>query len=1752
MKYMVDTIIKHVVRETDRNSGILRFVLPSYPPELLMEIGCKLEEEFYMRRDSKIELEYGIAYRLGREWQNGTDNEKACFSRICSEGWYNETDNLTSLRNAMKPEDCECLVILLAGYEHINDQGSLHDFFHLNQQAVWEICLGKTFQGWVNDCLGDYINLDDDASECQAISNLFEALYENGLSHVLNVSTFLEQQDFSKANTGREAYKIVLEGLPFFHLPPMPSLVKYHTSRRNFTGYIAPAQEFFNYGMFLNDAKRRKALRNIEDFREEQRDEQPDQGVLGSFELQPKPLEAFLDSLEAYVRDRSEAARTQLKTVDFIYLYERVLGYKRVPSNTEVPRPRTPGAKRLTGLPPEVFLRALWITLGDFRRQERDRSILTAEDIHQVSLVSMEFRHDLDSVDNDDDSYLPEIFLRQLLGGIDEFMVDQVRLQLSADPNEIAKVNSRLAPGDENTCLVYRRHSTAEPQLKFQITISTSNHGKPFVREFNWALPQYHQSRLLIDFYEWASDEYEGGSASLPVYAVPYISEMFMARDEESMNRIAATALQSRKRFMVDLLKVEGIDRSDDITRLLLELSRCHQMFVQEVCDFGFFSALSKKYDLIRKAYCRAFEAYLKKSDESVLGPLLMKAFMVVPEHNSKDPGWAWNEYLEGGLVTPLHPALLEMIRNQHAFLCESFCYYVREGLQEPAGRMFTEKRWDGVAELSTIKWPIFGILSDLNLTLNTNAISHNYIHLVGQCSGSSSTITSTLLLQDEGAEEDEEITDVDLFRETRSSELIKRSLLDYRKIHRYADDGINIGVYCGSDMQPIIAGIDAYLAEIAKERDDRPYSLRLTVFSDSKYDSAFLRWVNAWKARWQEAESSTSKRHYSNCIISLAYRVVSTEDSFGQLERLLRDSTLDVMFFFDFIRSSASSFDLVDQDYLIQDDYRKFPVLEKICCRVSGGGMDTKRRRILSNHRFRLGALHAEVMARISRGSRNPTEKHVVTSTSDFQPWICVIDVAHKRSAWVVCIDPCLDAQLLAKPQRANSRLREIIGFGAGVGSHGENNYTISTEQFSMKDIASKIAAQISQLFKPMEYEVAKRVAESLIDEAQHIGGLSIVKATGPSHYVRDYVAYAMVRKLLPRDDNAFCDEIISLDAFWHWFDNTEDHRRPDLLRLHARIVDGYFDIKAHIVECKLAQQSEGYLEKAREQIENGLKQLVPRFRPREMPGPVGIDNRMPDQRFWWMQLHRLIAGKGTTSKPNYKDTLKALERLSDGFFNITWQATAVAFWTDLETATLNRSPEWQFSLDDQEMTISVATAGKGFITRACLENATGDLSYDDSSLAYKFVRPVEEPVVIDRSQSDEVGREIETLDIPEKTAPLYADKATQDYNEIDDRLSRQVPDRILLGRFTRGNREVYWEFGHTDLPNRHMIVFGASGTGKTYTIQALLWELARAGQNSLIVDYTNGFSTGQLEPMIIENLRPVQHIVRTAPVPINPFRRQCDYIDDQPLPETSAGVARRVSDLFAGVYDLGDQQRAALYNAIRDGVDEEGDKFNLSGLINRLENVQYEGGPTAASAATLLSKIRPFVDMNPFGEEDEESWEKLYTDVDSRCHIIQLAGFTRDSARLITEFSLFDFYWYYRANGNKDRPRVVVLDEIQNLDHRLDSPLGQLLTEGRKFGISLILATQTMSNLGKDERDRLFQASHKLFFKPADTEVRSFAQVLADSTNRPQAEWIERLSSLNRGECYSLGHSLDGSLAKLEVGKSFKIRVKSLEDRI
>jgi DNA phosphorothioation-dependent restriction protein DptH len=273
---------------------------------------------------------------------------------------------------------------------------------------------------------------------------------------------------------------------------------------------------------------------------------------------------------------------------------------------------------------------------------------------------------------------------------------------------------------------------------------------------------------------------------------------------------------------------------------------------------------------------------------------------------------------------------------------------------------------------------------------------------------------------------------------------------------------------------------------------------------------------------------------------------------------------------------------------------------------------------------------------------------------------------------------------------------------------------------------------------------------------------------------------------------------------------------------------------------------------------------------------------------------------------------------------------------------------------------------------------------------------------------------------------------------------------------------------------------------------------------------------------------------------------------IGSEPMYEGAPKTAQRVSGVFSEVYSMGDQQKSALYEAVKRGISASSEgKMTFEELIHYLEEMTEEKGAIGASAGTVISKIRPFVDQNPFGAEDPESWERLFTDVNNRCHIIQLTGFLRDASRLITEFSLIDLYWFYRGRGSKDAPRVIVLDEVQNLDHRDESPLAQLLTEGRKFGFSLILATQIMSSLEKDERDRLFNAGHKLFFRPVDTEVRTYADIAAISSGEKADEWVKRLASLKKGECYSLGPSLNESTGKLE-NKAFKIRITSLAERI
>lgn len=343
----------------------------------------------------------------------------------------------------------------------------------------------------------------------------------------------------------------------------------------------------------------------------------------------------------------------------------------------------------------------------------------------------------------------------------------------------------------------------------------------------------------------------------------------------------------------------------------------------------------------------------------------------------------------------------------------------------------------------------------------------------------------------------------------------------------------------------------------------------------------------------------------------------------------------------------------------------------------------------------------------------------------------------------------------------------------------------------------------------------------------------------------------------------------------------------------------------------------------------------------------------------------------------------------------------------------------------------------------------------------------------------------------------------------------------RFLLGVDAKTKEPFYWEFGNKNLSNRHLLINGSSGYGKTYCIQGLLLEATAHGVSSVVFDYTGGFTSSKLDPIFKEKLngRITQRIVKTAKVPINPFAKHDNKLDDMVIPETNVDVASKIASIFTKVYSLGDQQRSAIYSAVMNGLKSHGENMSFRIMASELENIG--SGP----AKSVLSKIQAFIDIDPFDVSGNLDWGEI-RDSGGSVYVVQLAAFDRDVQLLLTELLLWDIWGYCVKCGSEDKPFIVVLDEAQNLDHGEKSPSAKILTEGRKFGLSGWYATQFMKpQLTEDEIQRLQQAGQKLYFCPPDDGVTTVAKNI-DITTQGAKDWADRLKKLKKGECVTCGN--------------------------
>lgn len=97
--------------------------------------------------------------------------------------------------------------------------------------------------------------------------------------------------------------------------------------------------------------------------------------------------------------------------------------------------------------------------------------------------------------------------------------------------------------------------------------------------------------------------------------------------------------------------------------------------------------------------------------------------------------------------------------------------------------------------------------------------------------------------------------------------------------------------------------------------------------------------------------------------------------------------------------------------------------------------------------------------------------------------------------------------------------------------------------------------------------------------------------------------------------------------------------------------------------------------------------------------------------------------------------------------------------------------------------------------------------------------------------------------------------------------------------------------------------------------------------------------------------------------------------------------------------------------------------------------------------------------------------------------------------------------------------------------------------MTESRKYGISLVLATQSLSVFDKKEIAALGQTAVKLYFHPSEQDIRSIAQQIDPVAYERVAMVLKNLrkgQALTVGDIEKAGHKIGGPIVTMsQFGK-------------
>ena len=309
-----------------------------------------------------------------------------------------------------------------------------------------------------------------------------------------------------------------------------------------------------------------------------------------------------------------------------------------------------------------------------------------------------------------------------------------------------------------------------------------------------------------------------------------------------------------------------------------------------------------------------------------------------------------------------------------------------------------------------------------------------------------------------------------------------------------------------------------------------------------------------------------------------------------------------------------------------------------------------------------------------------------------------------------------------------------------------------------------------------------------------------------------------------------------------------------------------------------------------------------------------------------------------------------------------------------------------------------------------------------------------------------------------------------------------------------------------NSGIPNKHQMITGSSGYGKSYYVAHHAEQCAEEGSHVIILDTSNSYTTTELKKHGFHRWKKLTIYDKVG------------FILNTEDPAEAASI---VHASLVEAFDITSyHQRGTLLQACEAlFVSAKGFTFPWLTAYLEYEHISEEDGEIRSNIRRLLTKLQSFGDYTDL----VVSMGQLDAVHGGAIQICQLSGMPEHMRAQATAFLLKMLWTEIRSSDEGSRRcDVLILDEIQNLPLSPSSALYSMIRESRKFDLELVLATQFLTGFSAEAQNALMLCGVRLFFHPTSQDLVPISQILSEDHH---TEWRKILRGLERGEAVLAG---------------------------